>query len=56
MCNTFRKDDSKSNNFWGLVNAWKMELQECLLVGQDLEDLRFKLVSDELLMVLLIDF
>ena len=56
MCNTFRKDDSKSNNFGGLVNAWKMELQECLLVGQDLEDLRFKLVSDEFLMVLLIDF
>ena len=41
MCNTSRKDDSKSDGA-------AVKLQECLLVGQDTEDSRFKLANDRL--------
>ena len=52
MCNTSRKDDSKSYNFGGLGKCIEdgaaAKLQECLLVGQDTEDSRFKLANDRL--------
>ena len=52
MCNTSRKDDSKSCNFGGLSkfieDGAAAKLQECLLVGQDTEDSRFKLANDRL--------
>ena len=54
MCNTSRKDDSKSYNFGGvskcMENGAAAKLQECLLVGQDTEDSRFKLANDRVLM------
>ena len=52
MCNKSRKDDSKSYNFGGLGKCMEdgaaVKLQECLLVGQDTEYSRFKLVNDRL--------
>ena len=50
MCNTSRKDDSKSYNFGGvrkcMENGAAAKLQECLLVGQKAEKSRFKLTND----------
>ena len=52
MCNTPRKDDSKLYNFGGLgkcmENGGAAKLQEYLLVGQDKEDSRFKIINDRL--------
>ena len=52
MCNTSRKDASKSHNFGGLGKCMEdraaAKLQECLLVGQETEDSRFKLANDRL--------
>ena len=51
MCNASRKDDSKSYNFSGLGKCMEdgaaAKLRECLLVGQDTEDSRFKLANDK---------
>ena len=48
--NTSRKDDSKSYNFGELGKCMEdggaAKLQGCLQVGQDTEDLRFKLSND----------
>ena len=52
MCNKSRKDDLRSYNFGGLRKCMEdgaaAKLQECLLVGQDTEYSRFKLVNDRL--------
>ena len=52
VCNTSRKDDSKSYDFCGLCKCIEdgaaAKLQEYLLVGQGTEMSRFKLVNDRL--------
>ena len=52
MCNTSRKDDSKSYDFGGLGKCVEdgaaAKLKEYLLVGQGTEMSRFKLVNDRL--------
>ena len=52
MCSTSRKDDSRSYNYGGLGKYMEdgagVKLQECLLVGQDTENSRFKFANDRL--------
>ena len=52
MRNTSIKDDYKSYNFGGLYKCMEdgaaAKLQECLLVGQDIGGLRFKLANGRL--------
>ena len=52
VCNKSRKDNSKSYSFGGvskcMENGASAKLQECLLVGKDTKDSRFKLANDKL--------